>query len=111
MNNKVTYALFKSFASMGCISTMRFNFRGIGNSEGSFSDGEDELADAAAVMDWLQEQNRNVPFFLACRIFFWRVDWHAALNATSRHYLVLFPLRLLQISLILDFLLLALFQD
>ncbi|MDC0344777.1 alpha/beta hydrolase [Alphaproteobacteria bacterium] len=62
MNNKVTYALFKAFTTMG-FNTMRFNFRGIGKSEGSFSDGEGELADAAAVMDWLQAYNKNASAF------------------------------------------------
>ena len=38
-------------------SVLRFNFRGIGKSQGSFDNGEGELADAAAVLDWLQSQN------------------------------------------------------
>ena len=36
---------------------MRFNFRGVGRSEGTFDNGEGELADAASAMDWLQSQN------------------------------------------------------
>ncbi len=56
MNNKVTYALFKSFAEQG-FSTLRFNFRGVGRSEGKFDHGEGELSDAAACLDWLQVQN------------------------------------------------------
>ncbi len=56
MNNKVTYALFKTFAEQG-FSTLRFNFRGVGRSEGKFDHGEGELSDAAACLDWLQVQN------------------------------------------------------
>jgi hypothetical protein len=56
MNNKVTYALYRSFADMG-FSTLRFNFRGVGCSEGKFDHGEGELSDAAACLDWLQVQN------------------------------------------------------
>lgn len=56
MNNKVTYALFRSFADMG-FSVLRFNFRGVGCSEGKFDHGEGELSDAAACLDWLQVQN------------------------------------------------------
>ena len=56
MNNKVTYALYKSFVEMG-FNTLRFNFRGVGNSQGRFDDGEGELTDAASVMDWMQTHN------------------------------------------------------
>jgi alpha/beta superfamily hydrolase len=56
MNNKVTYALFRTFADMG-FSVLRFNFRGVGRSEGKFDHGEGELSDAAACLDWLQVQN------------------------------------------------------
>ena len=56
MNNKVTYSLYQEFKNRG-FSVLRFNFRGIGKSQGSFDNGEGELADAAAVLDWLQSQN------------------------------------------------------
>jgi alpha/beta superfamily hydrolase len=56
MNNKVTYALFRTFVDLG-FSTLRFNFRGVGRSEGKFDHGEGELSDAAACLDWLQVQN------------------------------------------------------
>ena len=49
MNNKVVYSLFQAFAKKG-FSTLRFNFRGVGRSEGSYDNGEGELADAAAAM-------------------------------------------------------------
>ncbi len=56
MNNKVSYALFRTFVDLG-FSTLRFNFRGVGRSEGKFDHGEGELSDAAACLDWLQVQN------------------------------------------------------
>lgn len=58
MNNKIVYGLFRAFASRG-FSTLRFNFRGVGRSQGSFSRGEGELSDAAAALDWLQSYNQN----------------------------------------------------
>ncbi len=61
MNNRVTYTMFKTFAMRG-FSTLRFNFRGVGQSEGEYSDGEGELADAAAALDWMQELNQNAPY-------------------------------------------------
>ena len=56
MNNKVTYRMFESFARCG-FSVLRFNFRGVGNSEGEFDNGVGELNDAAAALDWLHAQN------------------------------------------------------
>lgn len=56
MNNKVTYNLFRTFVDQG-FSTLRFNFRGVGRSEGKYDHGEGELSDAAACLDWLQVQN------------------------------------------------------
>jgi alpha/beta superfamily hydrolase len=56
MNNKISYSLFQSFAERG-FSTLRFNFRGVGRSQGEFAFGEGELGDAAAALDWLQGVN------------------------------------------------------
>ncbi|MGH7092959.1 MAG: alpha/beta hydrolase, partial [Stellaceae bacterium] len=39
--------------------TLRFNFRGVGRSQGSFDRGEGELSDAASALDWLQTYNAN----------------------------------------------------
>jgi alpha/beta superfamily hydrolase len=58
MNNKVTYALFRAFAQAG-FSVMRFNYRGVGRSEGYYDDGVGELSDAAAALDWLQLYNQD----------------------------------------------------
>lgn len=58
MNNKVVYTLFHAFVRHG-FSVLRFNFRGVGRSQGSFDRGEGELSDAAAALDWLQSYNPN----------------------------------------------------
>lgn len=62
MNNKVVYNLYQSFVRNG-FSVLRINFRGVGRSVGSFDDGQGELGDAAASMDWLQNQNPNASSF------------------------------------------------
>ena len=61
MNNRVTYSLFKTFEARG-FSTLRFNFRGVGQSQGEYSQGEGELADATAALDWMQNMNQNAPY-------------------------------------------------
>ena len=58
MNNKVVYTLYHSFVRQG-FSTLRFNFRGVGRSQGTFDRGEGELSDAASALDWLQTYNPN----------------------------------------------------
>src|SRR6185312_156351 len=40
-------------------SVLRFNFRGVGRSQGKFDRGEGELSDAASALDWLQAYNPN----------------------------------------------------
>lgn len=61
MNNKITYNMFQAFTARG-FSTLRFNFRGVGRSQGIFDRGEGELSDAASALDWMQEINQNAPY-------------------------------------------------
>ena len=56
MNNPVTYHLYYTFANRG-FSVLRFNFRGVGRSQGSFDHGQGELSDAASALDWAQATN------------------------------------------------------
>ena len=53
MNNKIVYDLFYMFQKRD-FTTLRFNFRGIGRSQGEFDHGTGELSDAAAALDWVQ---------------------------------------------------------
>jgi alpha/beta superfamily hydrolase len=56
MNNQVVYSLYYTFAERG-FSVLRFNFRGVGRSQGVWDGGPGELADAASALDWLQLVN------------------------------------------------------
>src|ERR1043165_1128019 len=58
MNNKVVYHLYHAFARRGFV-VLRFNFRGVGRSQGEFDNGIGELSDAASALDWLQSVNPN----------------------------------------------------
>jgi alpha/beta superfamily hydrolase len=49
MHNSVVIALCRAVADRG-IAALRFNFRGVGHSQGSFADGVGERADAAAAL-------------------------------------------------------------
>ena len=61
MNNRATYELYQMFLRRG-FSTMRFNFRGVGRSQGEYDHGQGELADAATALDYMQQVNPNAPF-------------------------------------------------
>jgi alpha/beta superfamily hydrolase len=53
MNNRIVYELFYLFQKRN-FTTLRFNFRGIGRSQGEFDHGTGELSDAASALDWVQ---------------------------------------------------------
>ena len=53
MNNQIIYRLFYMFAERD-FAVLRFNFRGVGRSQGAFDHGQGELSDAAAALDWVQ---------------------------------------------------------
>jgi len=58
MNNPIVHSLYHMFANRG-FSVLRFNFRGVGRSQGTFENGAGELSDAASALDWLQSYNRE----------------------------------------------------
>jgi uncharacterized protein len=53
MDNKVVTTLSKAFEEIGC-AVARFNFRGVGKSEGSYDEGRGEVDDAKAALAYLQ---------------------------------------------------------
>ncbi len=58
MNNKVVYNLHYAFHEIG-FSVLRFNFRGVGRSQGEYDQGIGELSDAAAALDYVQSMTQN----------------------------------------------------
>ena len=64
MTNKVAHTLARSFVGVG-ISALRFNFRGVGKSAGSFDDGQGEVADVLAAVDWLRNEAPDLPLWLS----------------------------------------------
>src|SRR5450631_4489629 len=69
MNNPLVYDLFHMFHGLGC-TTVRFNFRGVGRSQGSFDNGAGELSDAAAILDWMNTLYPNPSHVWVCGISF-----------------------------------------
>ena len=58
MNNRIVVEVFNSFIENG-FSALRLNFRGVGKSEGTFDNGQGELSDAAAALDWIERENQD----------------------------------------------------
>jgi alpha/beta superfamily hydrolase len=63
MHNKVVYHAMKAFSSFG-LPVLRFNFRGVGLSEGTFDEADGEQEDARAALAWL-ERTFNRPILFA----------------------------------------------
>jgi len=61
MNHQIVYQLYYAFVHRG-FSVLRFNFRGVGRSQGSFDHGVGELSDSASAMQYgrLQEHLKCV---------------------------------------------------
>jgi uncharacterized protein len=62
MNNRIVYETYNSFYKNG-FSVIRINFRGVEKSDGIFDNGQGELSDAAAALDWVEKEN---PGFSQC---------------------------------------------
>ena len=58
MNHKVVHRMHYAFYNMG-FTVLRFNFRGVGRSQGEYDQGIGELSDAASALDYLQSMNNN----------------------------------------------------
>jgi hypothetical protein len=79
MHNHVTYRLADAFRKQG-VSTLRFNFRGVGLSTGEHDDGRGEVDDARAALDFVQHQQLGVPLLLAGFSFGSRVAMQLAIE-------------------------------
>ena len=63
MQNKVVTTLARAFAHLGA-AAVRFNFRGVGNSAGTYADGVGERDDARAVVDDCRRRWPELPVYL-----------------------------------------------
>ena len=55
LHNKVVYRAMKALHSLG-FPVLRFNFRGVGRSEGQHDNGHGEQDDVRAALDWLEHE-------------------------------------------------------
>jgi alpha/beta superfamily hydrolase len=64
MHTKVVYQAAKALSRIGC-AVLRFNFRGAGASDGSFTNGPGEMEDFRAALDVMREKYPQVPLWTA----------------------------------------------
>jgi len=64
MHTKVMYQGAKGLARIGC-AVLRFNFRGVGGSAGTFDQGEGEKADFRAALDYMSNRYPGKPLWAA----------------------------------------------
>ena len=58
MNNRIVKLMYNIFLENG-FSVIKINFRGVGKSDGVFDNGQGELSDAAAALDWIERENMD----------------------------------------------------
>ena len=64
MHNKVAHTLGRAFVRAG-FASLRFNFRGTEESEGVYDEGDGELLDALAAIEWICARYSAVPLWVA----------------------------------------------
>ncbi|WP_455206218.1 alpha/beta hydrolase [Kaarinaea lacus] len=64
MANKVVHIVADSLNKLG-MTTLRFNFRGVGHSAGRYDNGVGEVDDLVAVVNWFKERYPKSPLWLA----------------------------------------------
>lgn len=67
MDNKIVTTLIRTFRDLPNLpmATVRFNFRGVGESEGEYAHGIGEMEDLRAVINWLAAKTPNIKLWLA----------------------------------------------
>ena len=64
LHTKAVYQGTKGLTRIGC-AVLRFNFRGVGHSEGTFDLGEGEMADFRAALDYMAAKYPGIPLWAA----------------------------------------------
>lgn len=90
MQNKVVHMLARSFTDLG-IPALRFNFRGVGKSEGEYDNAVGEVDDALAALDWVHERWPEAELWLGGFSFGAQVAMRAANRRPVKHLVTVAP--------------------
>jgi uncharacterized protein len=90
LDNKVVYTLARAFVELG-VPSIRFNFRGVGGSAGSYDEGRGETADALAVIAYGRERWPGASLWLGGFSFGGAVAVRAAARAAPETLITVAP--------------------
>jgi alpha/beta superfamily hydrolase len=90
MHNKVVYRIARGLRGTGSV-VLRFNYRGVNLSEGTYDEGEGELEDARAALDYLRGRYPELPFTVAGFSFGSRIALRLGCGIARRVIAVGFP--------------------
>ncbi len=90
MHNKVVYRIARGLRSTGS-AVLRFNYRGVNLSEGGYAEGEGELDDARAALNYLRQRYPELPFTVAGFSFGSRIALRLGCGIARRVIAVGFP--------------------
>jgi hypothetical protein len=90
MDNKIVTTLIKTFVELGFVA-LRFNFRGVGESSGSYDEGNGEVEDAIAVVDYAQQEFGKLPLILSGFSFGGYVQARAAQRLHANKLVLIAP--------------------
>jgi alpha/beta superfamily hydrolase len=95
MHNKVVYRLARGLRRAGAV-VLRFNFRGVGKSQGEHANLTGEIEDARAALAFLRERYPDLPFALAGFSFGARVITRLGCSVDGARFLMAagFPTRM-----------------
>jgi uncharacterized protein len=90
LDNKVVWTLARAFQQLGA-PALRFNFRGVGRSEGSYDEGRGETQDLNAVIAWGRQRWPRAALWLGGFSFGGVVALRAAAGARASRLVLVAP--------------------
>ena len=90
MNNKVVTTISKAAQNSGLLA-IRFNYRGVGKSEGYYGNGIGEIDDLLSVASWAKKNTNNIEIILAGFSFGASVAYRSLERLPCSHLITIAP--------------------
>ena len=90
MTNKVVTTVARAFHNVG-VTAIRFNFRGVGDSEGQYDEGKGELDDLLSVIEWVKAAYPDHAIWLAGFSFGAYIAALAVTQINAARYIAIAP--------------------
>ncbi len=90
MKNKVVTTVARSVRDLG-ICSLRFNFRGVGKTEGEYDEGRGEAEDLLAILSWIHERAPQIKIIVVGFSFGAYVSYRVASQTNLNALILLAP--------------------